>query len=55
MSRTNLSVRDAARVLGTRLDSVYALIWAGKIPATKTDGRWLISAAAIEKRKISRR
>jgi excisionase family DNA binding protein len=54
MARRKLSVRDAAQVLGVRLDSLYALIWAGKIPAEKRDGRWRIAAAAIEKRKKER-
>jgi excisionase family DNA binding protein len=55
MPRTDISVRDAARLLGTRLDAVYALIWAGKMPATKRDGRWRISAAAVGKRKMQKR
>ena len=45
-----LKPREAARVLGTRLDSIYSAIWAGKLTAKKQDGRWLIPASAIEAR-----
>jgi hypothetical protein len=53
MARKLLSARDGARMLGLRMDSMYALIWAGKIPAEKKDGRWQISWSVIEKRKQS--
>jgi excisionase family DNA binding protein len=45
-----ISAREAAVRLGLRLDSLYALIWAGKLQAHKLDGRWRISAAVIEGR-----
>ena len=50
-----LYVRDAAQALDMRLDSLYSLIWAGKIPAEKKDGRWRIDAAVIEKRRRKQR
>ena len=42
-----VSPREAARMLGTRLDSVYGLIWAGRLQAEKRDGRWLISQSQV--------
>lgn len=46
----DMTPRRAAQRLGIRLDAVYALIWAGRLPAHKKDGRWCIRAADIEKR-----
>jgi hypothetical protein len=46
----DVSPREAARRLGIRLDAVYALLWAGRLPAQKKDGRWWVDAAAIERR-----
>jgi excisionase family DNA binding protein len=43
--------REAAQLLGVRLDTIYALIWAGKLQAEKKDGRWLLSVAAIYQRR----
>jgi excisionase family DNA binding protein len=40
----------AARRLGLGLDYLYKQIWAGKIPAQKVNGRWLIPAVAVEQR-----
>ena len=45
-----LTPRETAQKLGTRLDSVYALIWAGKLAARKEEGRWLIPAEAVTER-----
>jgi hypothetical protein len=45
-----LKPREAAQALGTRLDSIYSAIWAGKLTARKQDGRWLIPISAIEER-----
>jgi excisionase family DNA binding protein len=50
MELGDLTVRQAARRLGIRIDGVYALLWAGKLVARKQDGRWLVSAADVEKR-----
>ncbi len=49
-----LTPRAAALLLGVRLDSIYALIWAGKLEAAKRDGRWEISRAAVDMRASSR-
>ena len=45
--------REFAQRRGIRLDSVYAMIWARKIPARKEEGRWLIPESAVEKSKNS--
>lgn len=52
---SEVTPRQAAQRLGTRLDSLYALIWAGKIPAHKKEGRWLISLDAVEQRLKARK
>jgi hypothetical protein len=51
MSNSTFSPRQAAHALGIRLDSVYALLWAGKILAEKRDGRWVVSAEDVERRR----
>jgi len=48
--KTHFTPREAAQRWGSRLDSVYSLIWAERIPACKRDGRWLIPAEAVEAR-----
>ena len=48
--RGDLAPREAAKRLGVRLDSVYSLIWAGKLEAHKLDGRWRVSADAVDER-----
>jgi len=55
--RTNskLTPRQAAQRLGVRLDSIYSLLWAGKLAATKHEGRWRIDAPSVERRLIARR
>lgn len=45
-----LSPREVAQRLCVRLDSVYSLIWAGKLKAHKLDGRWRIPVEAVEAR-----
>jgi excisionase family DNA binding protein len=48
--RKDLAPKDAAQMLGIRLDSVYAQIWAGRLEAHKLDGRWRIPLASVEAR-----
>jgi hypothetical protein len=45
-----ISPREAARMLGSRLDAVYSLIWVGRLQAEKQDGRWMVSRAAVDAR-----
>jgi excisionase family DNA binding protein len=45
-----ITPREAANSLGVRLDYIYSLIWAGKLQATRKDGRWLVSANSVRNR-----
>jgi excisionase family DNA binding protein len=54
MALTTMAPREVARTLGIRLDAVYSLIWAGKLPADKVEGQWSISRAAVEARLASK-
>jgi len=45
-----LTVIEATRKLGITLDALYRLIYAGKLPARKENGKWLIPASSVEKR-----
>ena len=55
MTSTNeMAPREAAQTLGIRLDSVYALIWAGKLKARKSQGKWQIPTAGVEDRRRAR-
>jgi excisionase family DNA binding protein len=47
MSET-VSMREAASVL--RLKHVYRLVWEGKLSAQKVDGKWRLSAEAVQSR-----
>lgn len=53
-SRNSLSPCETARILGIRLDTLYQKLWAGKIPASKVDGRWRIPASAVQARLKAR-
>ena len=46
----SLNPREAAQQLGIGMPRVYALLWSGKLPATKQGNRWLIPVSAIESR-----
>jgi len=48
--REHLSVSEAARKLGISLDSIYRLLYSGKLVGTKTDGKWQIPTATVEDR-----
>jgi excisionase family DNA binding protein len=52
MKPTTLTVNDAARKLGTRVDSIYKLLYAGFLTGQRTDGRWHISAASVEEYRL---
>ena len=49
-----ISAREAAKRLGVGLSHLYQLLWAGKIPAQKRDGAWLIPSDAVESRLLTR-
>lgn len=56
MGRTKyIPPREAAMRLGLRLDSVYALLWAGKLKGQKREGRWHVAVRAVEERLQARR
>lgn len=51
MSRTDeLTPREVAVRLKVSLAYVYHLVWAKKLPAQRTHGRWLIPVDAVEVR-----
>jgi len=45
-----LSPREVAVRLGISLNSVYALLWAGKLAATRSDKRWQILRSSVDER-----
>ena len=47
---TELTARQAALRLNVSLAYVYHLLWAGKLPARRLDGRWRIPEDAVEVR-----
>lgn len=49
-----LTAVEATRRLRITIDALYRLIYAGKLPARKSDKRWLIPASAVEKRLKAR-
>lgn len=50
-----LTVTQASRRLGITLDATYRLVYAGMLPARKSQRRWLISAKAVQARLKARR
>jgi hypothetical protein len=54
MPTATLSPRQAAHALGIRLDSLYALLWAGKLTAEKHNGRWRVCADSVNRRRAQR-
>jgi excisionase family DNA binding protein len=50
MTEREISVAEAARRLNVALAYVYALLWAGKLKAKKVNGKWRVSADAVEAR-----
>jgi excisionase family DNA binding protein len=50
----DLTPRQAAIRLNVSLAYIYHLVWAGKLPAKRTGGRWLIEAGAVNLRLKAR-
>lgn len=48
-NKQRLSVSQAARKAGYTTKYIYDLLWSGRLPAQKQDGRWLIAEADVEK------
>ena len=45
-----LNPREAAQQLGIGMPRIYALLWSGKLSATKQGNRRLIPVSAVESR-----
>jgi len=50
----DLTPKEAAQKLRIRLDYLYSLIWARKLPARRVEGRWYIPAQSVEARLKAR-
>jgi hypothetical protein len=50
-----MSPRDAAQKLDLRLDTVYALLWAGRLRGQKREGRWYVAADSVTERLKARK
>jgi excisionase family DNA binding protein len=48
LSHGTISIAETARKLRVGLAYAYSLIWSGKLPAEKKEGRWQIPMAAVE-------
>ena len=48
--RKTVSMREAASMLEVSLQQVYRLAWEGKLSGQKVDGKWRISAEAVQSR-----
>lgn len=48
--KETMSAPEAARTLNYGLNYLYSLILAGRIPATKVDGKWQIEARHVRAR-----
>jgi excisionase family DNA binding protein len=46
-----ITVAKAARQLNVTLDTIYRLIYAGRLPARKEQRHWLIPVSAIDARR----
>ncbi|MGO9575997.1 MAG: helix-turn-helix domain-containing protein [Terriglobales bacterium] len=44
----DLSTRGAAQKMDISLNATYSALWSGRLRAEKRDGRWLISAEAVD-------
>jgi len=54
VKQLEITPREAAQRLGIGLDSVYSLLWSGKLAARRLEGRWRILAASVEARLQAR-
>ncbi len=43
-----MTVRETAILLGIRIGSVYSLVWAGTLKATKVEGEWTVDRESVE-------
>jgi excisionase family DNA binding protein len=54
MKQPELGPKDIAQKLGVGLDHVYSLLWSGKLPGRKVDGRWRVHASDVDARLKSK-
>jgi hypothetical protein len=45
-----MTATQVSGALGITMDSIYRLLYAGKLKGRKFDGRWIISAESVEAR-----
>jgi excisionase family DNA binding protein len=50
-----MTVADVSRKLGIRVETVYKLLYSGRLQATKKDGMWQIDAESVEARLNTKR
>jgi predicted site-specific integrase-resolvase len=50
MDARHMTPREVAQKLGIRLDATYSLIWAGKLIARKSNGKWFVLTDSVQKR-----
>jgi excisionase family DNA binding protein len=48
---STLTAVEAARRLGVGLDYLYGLLWTGKLQGQRVNGRWQVSAEAVDARR----
>jgi hypothetical protein len=50
-----ISATEAARRLSSTVDYVYKLLRVGKLPGRTRDGRWFVSAEAVQAKRDQRK
>lgn len=48
MTKNTISVSEASRLLGVRLDYVYRLLWGSTLDGAKNDGVWKIKLDSVQ-------
>ena len=51
MQNKSMTVIEASRALRVTVDTVYRLLYSGRLEAFKDAGRWMISVQSIEGRR----
>jgi excisionase family DNA binding protein len=51
MQNKFMTVIEASRALKVTVDTVYRLLYSGRLEARKDEGRWMILARSIEERR----
>jgi len=53
--RGSMTVAEASRKLGVRVETVYKLLYSGRLQAVKKDGVWRIDAESVQARLSTQR